>query len=113
MRKLDDRKIYLKGPLQMSITKAAAQNISLVKNCNIREPSDSSSSSDQKRQQFFSQRITSGETAFLHTPPLLYIEYTPLKKKRGRWFKAPPPPPPPSTIHLRTDDVTWTYYTSF
>ena len=23
------------------------------------------------------------------------------------------PPPPPPTVHLRTDDVTYTYYTSF
>ena len=29
-------------------------------------------------------------------------------EKRGRWFRALPPP----TVHLRADDVTWTYYTS-
>ena len=32
--------------------------------------------------------------------------YTLLQNKRGRWFRVPP------TVHLRTNDVTWTYYTS-
>ena len=44
----------------------------------------------------------------IHQITHCYHTYTLLQNKRGKWFSPPPP-----TVHLRTDDVTWTYYTSF